>query len=380
MRARLEAVVSVLWTALAALPGCGASEPPPEARLVEAREVEVLAWGPAIQGRDGGSSGVAWGRSIWAFGDTVLTAADAEGTNWHHNSWSWTTDRDARDGIGPFVDRADGAGAPVYLVAPTAEEAEFNREHRGDPCEAAPCGARWAAWPGAPVWDAVRDRALVFYGLIYGEPGEMNFHGVGQGVAVWEEFEALPTRPEVAPGTPHPTLLFVEGEPSFGMGALIDGDDLYAWACDVDWLSCPCLLARVPAADVLDRAAWRFWTGEDWSEDLGDARSLFDGGNSLTVSWNAFLGRWVAVHPEILSSGIALRTAPALTGPWSGPLHLFDADRKGQGEWTYDAVSHPELDEDGGRVLHVTFTRPNGVGWFGSEMPHVRVELAVPGP
>src|SRR5207248_9680311 len=132
-----------------------------------------------------------------------------------------------------------------------------------DSCRVPPCGARWAVWPGRPVWDAARSRALIFYGLIYAAPGDFNFHGVGQSVAVWDDFSTEPTRPSPSPGADHPTLLFGQGEPAWGTGALIDNGLLYVFACDSDGngLAPPCFLAQVEPDRVLDRGAWRYWNG-----------------------------------------------------------------------------------------------------------------------
>jgi len=84
------------------------------------------------------------------------------------------------------------------------------------------------------VFDAERDRALIFYGLIHAEPGDFNFRGVGQSIALWERFEDEPTRPEVSPTAEHPTLLFEEGEPPWGTAAVIEGEDLFVFACHSD--------------------------------------------------------------------------------------------------------------------------------------------------
>jgi len=47
-----------------------------ELRVVSAREALVVPRHAAIQGRDGGTSGLAFGRSVWAYGDTALEAPD----------------------------------------------------------------------------------------------------------------------------------------------------------------------------------------------------------------------------------------------------------------------------------------------------------------
>jgi hypothetical protein len=359
--------------ALLLLPACHEPSSPP-VRVVSAAEVYTLEQAATIQGRDGGQSARIWGRSLWAYGDTVLDVPDASGVTWHHNAFSYTDDLVAEGGITGFAERLDTAGAPVHFIAPTAEEEAFNVAHRGDAC-AAPCNARWAAWPGAPLYDDQRDRGLIFYSLIYAEPGDMSFRSVGQGIAVWDRFEDAPRRPEVSPGAAHPTLLFDEGEPTFGVGATIDGTHLYALACDVDSMRCPCLLGRAPLADVLVRGAWEYWDGQAWSTRLGDAASVFDGSPIVSLAWNAYLGLFTAVYSELVSNHVALRTAPALNGPWSDPLRLFTGDRRTDEGWIYDAIQHPEYAEDGGQVIWITHSRPTGVGWFGAELAVWRVEL-----
>ncbi|MFO0612957.1 MAG: DUF4185 domain-containing protein [Polyangiaceae bacterium] len=335
-------------------------------------DLGVVPQSSAIQGRDGGCSGLAFGHSVWTFGDTVLNMQDAEGTNWHHNSFSITDDLDGRDGVGGFTEPTDAKGAPLYFISPTVDEAKFNADHRGEECAVAPCGARFAVWPGPPIWDEARNRALVFYGLIYAEPGDFNFRGVGQSVAVWDDFAAGPQRPEVASGAAHPTMLFAEGEPGWGAGAAIDGDDVYAFECGARGGSA-CSLAKVPADSVLDRAAWRYFDGDAWISDMDERATLFDGAPSMGVAFNKHLGAWTVIYAEPLSNDVVLRTAPELSGPWSDAALLFVAN-KPDGS-AYDANVHRELEEDGGRVMYVTFSRSNGQGWFGSEFDLVRVTL-----
>jgi hypothetical protein len=352
--------------------GC---HPSPSSFGAVAEPLGIVPQSSTIQGRDGGQSGLAFGHSVWTFGDTVLNAPDAEGVNWHQNSWSYTDDLTGGDGISGLTEPTDSAGAPVYFVPPTADEAAFNAAHYGDSCAQTPCGERWAAWPGQPLWDATSGQALVFYGLVHAAPGDFNFYGVGVGVAVWTDFASLPQRPVVSPGAEHPTLLFSQGEPGWGTGALISGGQLYAFSCDTDGggFSPPCSLARVPAAQALDRQAWTYYDGSGWSSSMSSRATLFAGGSTVTVSFNAHVGAFTAIYAEPLSNDVVIRTAPALTGPWSDRQLLFTADNPGGS--SYDASPHPEYEEQGGKILYVTFSRSNGQGWFGSEFALVRVTL-----
>jgi hypothetical protein len=347
---------------------------PPATRVLEAKEVGIVSQSRLIAGRDGGGSALLWGRSVWAFGDTVSSVPDTEGQTWHNNSFSFSPDLSASHGV-VLTERTESSGAPAYLIAPTSDEAAFIAAHRGNPCEQQPCGARFAAWPGPPLFDAARNRALVPYGLVWAAPGDFNFHGVGQSFAVWTDFSATPERPVVSPSSPHPTLLFTQGEPAFGSTAAIDGDELFAFGCVRDGLTFHCLLAKVQLDVVFDRTAWLFWNGASWSKSLTSARPVFDASSIVSVQFNAYLGHWTAIYSAVLSNDVMIRTAPALVGPWSEAMRLFTADRRGMGGTSYDAQAHAEYAENSGQVLYVSYSRPNGNGPFGAEFALERVSL-----
>lgn len=350
--------------------GCRA--PGPE--VSSAVEIAILEQSDDIEGRDGGSSAHAWGRSIWVYGDTVLTVPDELGRNWHHNSVSMTEDLDASDGITGFVEPLDAVGAPRHLIPPSPAEQAFNDAHYGDDCLEQPCGARYAVWPSEPYFDAQRDRALVFYGLIYAEPGDFNFESVGSSIAIWEDPDSLPVRPVIDPEAEHPDVLFGPGEPGWGVTSTIADDLLYTFACDGDdGPGHKCRIARVGIDAIHDRSAWRVWDGDEWSANMNQAEVLFEGAPIMSLSYNEFLGAWLVVYSSPFESEIVARTAPALSGPWSREGVLYDAGE----DAPYDALHHPEYEEDGGRVQYITYSR-HTTGWFGTEFPIIRVEFAQP--
>jgi uncharacterized protein DUF4185 len=329
-----------------------------------------------VQGRDGGQSGLAFGRSVWSFGDTFLNTPDANGQTLHGNSWSFTSSLSVQsDTISGFSQVTDSAGAPTFFIAPTADEAAYNTAHYGCPCQEQPCGARWAAWPGPPLWDAQHGQALIFYGLVHAQPGNFNFYGVGQSIAIWTDWSSSPQRPVVSPSSAHPTLLFGENDPPWGTGALVEGDELYAFACETGsgTLSPPCSLARVPTAQALDRSAWTFYDGSEWSASMSSRATLFTGAPTITVELNRHLNQYTVVYAQPMSNNVVIRTAPSLVGPWSDERLLFVADKPGGN--AYDAVTHSEYEEEDGKILYVTFSRSNGVGWFGSDFALVKVTL-----
>jgi hypothetical protein len=210
---------------------------------------------------------------------------------------------------------------------------------------------------------------------VHAQPGNFNFYGVGQSIAVWTDWSSSPERPVVSPGSAHPTLLFGENDPPWGTGALIEGADLYAFACETGsgTTSPPCSLARVPTAQALDRSAWTFYDGSEWSASMSSRQTLFDGAPTLTIEYNRYLAQYTAIYAQTLSNNVVIRTAPSLTGPWSDESLLFVADKPGGN--AYDAVTHAEFEEENGKVLYVTFNRSDGVGWFGSDFALVKVTL-----
>src|SRR5207244_7696553 len=95
-----------------------------------------------VQGHDGAASAMLFGHSVLIYGDTVLSVNDADGVNWHSNSFAITDDLDPSGGLSGFQERLDSAGAPLPLLAHTDEEASFNRAHWGDGCAATPARSR----------------------------------------------------------------------------------------------------------------------------------------------------------------------------------------------------------------------------------------------
>jgi hypothetical protein len=361
-----------------ALAACGEAGAPPAARVVSTRDVGPLAFDPSIRGRDGGYS-VGWaGRSVWVFGDTVLTKPAADGETWRSSTFCATTDLDAADGLSALADPLDAAGAPGEFLPFTSDEHAFNAAHFGpnaaDTC-GDDCGARWALWPGPIVVNPKGGGALLFYGKISARPGAFNFDYVGTSLATWASPDAPPLRPPLGV-EPEPTLLFGADEPSFAAAALAVGDDLCAYVC-AGGLASPCVLARAPFERATERATWSFYAGDGWVSDARAARAIFDGAPMMTVAWNQALGVYVAIYSAPVSSDVELRTAPAPEGPWSDARLLFHAMPPASGEgWVYSGLAHDELARDGGLRQYVSYFRETG--FLAGELRLVEVTLAPP--
>jgi hypothetical protein len=170
-------------------------------------------------------------------------------------------------------------------------------------------------------------------------------------------------------------MLFDGDEPPLGSGALLVGHLLYAYGCEAEKRSIPrkCRLARVPIDRAADRVAWRFYANGAWSADWRQASYVMDAAPPMSLSWNGYLGKYVSVSPDYLSSRIRIQFADRPEGPWTGEI-LVDALPPDAGwKWIGWAAGHPELSRDGGRVEIVTYTR--GLGLAGNETRAVEIQF-----
>jgi hypothetical protein len=140
-----------------------------------------------------------------------------------------------------------------------------------------------------------------------------------------------------------------------------------------------CSLARVPRDDIEHHEAYRYLqsTTPAWSPDPAQAIPIMSGmPNELSVSWNPHLRAFLAVHSLDLTGRIVARTAPDPWGPWSDPVDLWQVQPPPldysipYSPLIYAAKEHPELAEDNGRILYITYVE------FEEYFPHlVEIEL-----
>lgn len=344
--------------------------------VLSATDLGVVAQLPIIRGRDGAISALINGRSVWTFGDTPLNGPNEDGRNWVDNSLSWTSDLDASDGIFFEGNYVDAVGAPAEIIPFLPWEQRYNERHHGDNCEEEPCGAEIAFWPGDLIPDPARNRVLMTYYELWRRPGVEGWRSIGGGFAVWDEGMSPGSvrRPVQNPGSPTPTLMWERDEVKYDNATLVDGETLYAYGCKLNVILHRCRVARVPLADVLDKAAWRYYTGSGWSDDPAEAVRVLDGGSAGTsVFYVPHYGGYMAIYNPAFDNTVRYRVSRTPWGPWSEPEALFTM-RPGQGTFgNYSAHAHPEFAEADGRVQYVTYAHTTG--FLQQELPLVRVEF-----
>jgi len=380
-RGKFHLVAALMVLGLCGCSGRPNSGPPPDLTIVNATDLGTIPTNPDILGRDGAYSALFQGNSVWLYGDTFLANPNAESRTLISDSWSFTTDLNAQDGITGFQERLDSAGAPAMILPESPTEQAFDQAHNGNPCQEQPCGARWALWPASIVVDPASNQAYVFYMVIFAQPGAFNFQGFGSSVATWQNFQGQPQRPAFNPPlvAGHPDLMFGQGDPSFGTASLIDNGTLYVYGCQFpdNGADEGCRLGKVDPSSVADRSAWTFYAGGgNWSPNVQDAIPAFVGSSIVSVSWNNYLKQFVSIYSLPFSQDVMIRTAPNPEGPWSAEAVAFTAMQPISGN-TYDAHAHSEYDANGGQTIFVSYSR--GTGTFTSEVRLVSLQLQAAG-
>ncbi|MDD5224313.1 MAG: DUF4185 domain-containing protein [bacterium] len=351
--------ILLLLVCLPGLIACGSTPRPPAGEVASTREIGPVKFQDAIRGRDGGFSARFGGKSVWVFGDTALESAAADGATWRSSTWCRSTDSDPSDGIDCRDEPLDANNAPYEFLPFTNEEFNYNQAHfRTDIPEADQ--SRWALWPGPVVVDPDSGKALVFYSKVFARPGAWNFEMVGYSFATWESPDLLPVRPEVNPGADEPTLLFPEGATQIGSGALIHDGYVYVYGCRSEWLSWPNFLGRVRFSEALNRQAWEFYQGANtWNGNLDTAVKVLEAATMITVHWNDYLKKFLAVYSTPLVNTLSFRTADRPEGPWSDAREFHQGLAPLDSEqWDYSGLAHPEFARENGRIEYVSYYRP----------------------
>jgi hypothetical protein len=352
------------WLALAAvMMGCStmsvASDGGADAgRLLRVAAVVDLGMLPlpstTAVGRDGVSSGVVDGQLLWTFGDTFVTdnATTIDGSNVVTATGAWATP------ASPLVleQPVDAHGIPAQLVPYTQAELDANRMDATN---------GWALWPGAVIDTGAP--ALLFLFQRIRRMGGSGFEGQGLVTARIAPHETVATRA--------PADLFTRPEPLYGVGGVsVIGDTAYWLACE----SLACRIARTPRARADDRSAFEFWDGHAWVADIGAAAVVAHNVASLmSISWNAWLGRYLSVSSQLGSNDVILRTAAAPEGPWPASglvVHAAAGGILAAGEGAdYLAQEHVALSSADGREIVISYARP--LGSFRGEVRLARITL-----
>lgn len=232
-------------------------------------------------------------------------------------------------------------------------------------------------WPGGSWYDAAEKRLYLFYSgiSILGE-GTYNFRCNGWGLCVADvskpediRFDRLKSGRPSTPVVPSsaqdasswmwPSL---DGKAVYGNATLDGGEWLYVYGARDTKPGSAARLARVRKSKVSEINAYEYFCGTPdapkWSweqENAVDLAGLKDFPSELTVANNRYLGGYLAVHTVILDDRIRLSLAPNPWGPFTKIAEIGAPRQAFTKSPCYAGKEHPELAEDGGRVVYITY-------------------------
>jgi hypothetical protein len=207
-------------------------------------------------------------------------------------------------------------------------------------------------------------------------PFPVGFEIVGSGLAVGSRRDWRFTRVHLKGDN----VLWKADEPHFGVAFLrphVDDGYVYVYgSVQRSDRNQYCHVARVPRPAITEPLAYRYFDGNSWADRVDLAIPVFDGMPSeVSVSWNEYLGGYLAVHSLSITGQIVARTSPTPWGPWSEPTLLWHAKPQHAVPVPYIPLlyagkEHPSLADDRGRVVYVTYIE------FEEYYPHlIRIEL-----
>jgi hypothetical protein len=327
-------LLAIVW---AAAIGVSVAEQPKELDIVSTVDLGAVSKPATVVGRDGGESALVGGKMLWTFGDTIYSPQAEDGSNLRSNTAALADPRRPLEVSEPV----DLKGAPRQAVPFTEVEQKYNaKSNRPDD--------RIALWIGG-VASVDPDHGLSFFSVLHVGEGLYNYTHRGIGTAVFEAGSTEARRNE--------GLLFTADEPGFARTLVYEGM-LYLYGALPREKGQGFGVARAPLAKATERSAYEFWNGAEWTSDVEQTAVVFDqipGG--VSISYNAHLGKFLAIHSGMMVSDVRGRTAPRPEGPWNDATILF-AVEEGKGGWCYAAQEHPELAQDGGRNIFISYHRP----------------------
>ena len=116
---------------------------------------------------------------------------------------------------------------------------------------------------------------------------------------------------------------------------------------------------RVPAAEIENKTAYRWWDGAAWTPDIAqsvDVLRTAGGQQAFNVAYNPYIGKWTGIYSTNTLTAIAIAYADAPEGPFVdddldctdptiGPPEVFPVLFNSSFE-CYHATQHPEFDKN----------------------------------
>ncbi len=121
-------------------------------------------------------------------------------------------------------------------------------------------------------------------------------------------------------------------------------------------------MARVSPESIVRSSAYEYFSGTpaspQWSADpskAADIEGLTEFPSELSIAFNRYLGGYLAVHSIGISDRIRLSLADSPWGPYRQIAEIGAPHRAFEKAFCYAGKEHPELAEQNGKVVYVTY-------------------------
>ena len=221
-------------------------------------------------------------------------------------------------------------------------------------------------WPFGGWYSAADNCVYLYYARIrVTGSGPLDFKIDGHGLAYADAAVRENIRFTRLPATSKALLWWTTegGAPLFGSAVVANCPGEYLYVVGVQERNGRKFgkLARVLKRRIRDASAYEVFTGTNppgWSRDIklaADVEGLTDFPNELSVAYNPYLGGYLAVHSVGISESVRLSLAPNPWGPFKTIGEIGTPRRAFTQAFCYAGKEHPELAEDRGRIIYVTY-------------------------
>jgi hypothetical protein len=334
-------------------------------RVASARDLgpQFVANPDHVVGMDGAFSIPLGDKTLWFFGDTLIGRRTPGQSLWYIDDQPvGPTDMSGRGSIERMINNS-GMLVPPQDASHGLREFEFIRDSRGVkpliPLEGGEHPDRDRIW--CQHGCAIDGKIYLSFIKVRMKPTgacpfPVCFDIIGSGLAVGSQsdwrFRRIARNGD--------SILWRADQPHFATATLPAGEHLYLFGSvsrdDVQ----RCYLARTRVDKIETIDCYEYFPD-----------SLFDRMPSeLSVSFNAHLGQYLAVHSLDLTGRIVARVAPHPRGPWSEPDDLWAVTVRRDKPLPYPPLvyagkEHPELSRENGRVIYLTYVE------FEEYFPHL---------
>jgi hypothetical protein len=222
-------------------------------------------------------------------------------------------------------------------------------------------------WPFGGWYDAAKRQVYLYYGMLrVTGNGPLDFRLTGHGIARADARDPAHLQFERLKNAQGEYVFWpAEGHVVFGSAVVgkTPASDPYLYIVGYrEGGGKRGIVARVQHKYIADLTKYKYYAGgadkSEWvttPDTATDIEGLREFPTELSVNYNAYLGGYLAVHSVGVEPKIRLSLAPNPWGPYKQIAEIAAPHRAFEKAFCYAGKEHPELAEQGGKVIYVTY-------------------------